>query len=122
MTTTEHTSDENPSGQPENQGSVPLPPAGWVAVPVRYPRVSAKAIVALVLAVGGLLPVSLVLGYQARREIDRAGGELAGRWVATAAIWVSWCLAAVIVSVIGLVWFVNEASIGVVCAGSNLDC
>jgi hypothetical protein len=84
------------------------PPAPPAVAPGTAAR--GKAVAALVLGVGGLTfcPVvlsvfALVLGYQARAEIDRAGGRLAGRGQATAGIVLGWIGVAIFVLILGLV-------------------
>jgi hypothetical protein len=71
---------------------------------------SGKAIAALILGIGGLTffpfilsVLALVLGYQARAEIDRAGGAATGRGQATAGIVLGWVGVAIFVLMIALV-------------------
>ncbi|MDA0162459.1 DUF4190 domain-containing protein [Solirubrobacter ginsenosidimutans] len=82
------------SQQPPGAGPVP----GWVAPP----RTPGQAYAALILGIVGLvvcplLPsiAALILGYQAKGEIDGAGGQLGGRGIAIAGIVLGW--AAVVV-------------------------
>jgi Domain of unknown function (DUF4190) len=81
---------------------------------------SGKAVAALILGVGGLTfcpfvcsVFALVLGYQARAEIDRAGGARTGRGQATAGIVLGWIAVAIFVLLIALV------AVGVMVGGSD---
>jgi hypothetical protein len=93
----------------------PQPPApasrertpGVVAAPGAS---SGKAVAALILGIGGLtfcpliLSVfALVLGYQARAEIDRSGGAVGGRGQATAGIILGWIGVVFLVALIALI-------------------
>jgi hypothetical protein len=59
-------------------GQGPLPVTSWVAV------------VALVCSIVGIWPAGIPMGFYARREIDRSGGRITGRGLATAAIVLGW--------------------------------
>ncbi len=85
----------------------PQPGSGYVAPTT---PASGKAIAALILGIGGLsfcplvLSVfALVLGYQARAEIDRSGGGLGGRGQATAGIVLGWIGVVILVAFIALI-------------------
>jgi hypothetical protein len=68
--------------------SVPLP--GWVAPP----RTPGQAYASLIFGILGLFPlcpivlsvVALILGFTAKNQIDRSGGQLAGAGIALAGI------------------------------------
>jgi hypothetical protein len=93
----------------QQPGAQPVP--GWVAPP----RTPGQAYAALILGIVGLficplIPsiAALILGYQAKNEIDRAGGQLGGRGIAftgivlgwiSVALWVLFFLAAIAFSV-----------------------
>jgi hypothetical protein len=97
-------------------GAPEAPPPAQTASPAAQPTsspgtpASGKAVAALVLGIGGLTfcPVilsvfALVLGYQARAEIDRSGGRLIGRGQATTGIVLGWIGVAIFVLFLGLV-------------------
>jgi hypothetical protein len=61
------------------------------------PQTSGKATAALVLGICGLVVcpligsvIAIVLGYQARSDIDRSGGRIGGRGNATAGLILGW--------------------------------
>jgi hypothetical protein len=82
-----------PAGDDDVRGwALPGPPGG---PPQRSSN--AKANWSLALAIGGLIVcplvlsvLALVLGYQARREIDASGGRQQNRGTATAGIIIGW--------------------------------
>ena len=89
-------------------GPAPERPGGWAPGPPQQQwggqpwgpqgsESSGKATASLVLGITGLLVcpivcsvIGLILGYQARGEIDRSGGRLTGRGSAKAGIILSW--------------------------------
>jgi len=90
---------ETPSG-PQQQGP-------W-GQPQLQQESNGKAITALVLGICGILvcPVllsipALILGYQARGEIDRSGGRQSGRGMAVAGIVLGWI--GVVLGVLGII-------------------
>ena len=109
---------------PEAPAQPPVAPA-WNQAPAQPPAApnrpaaptfaspqpaSGKAVAALILGIGGLsfCPVvlsvfAIVLGYQARAEIDRTGGRIAGRGQATAGIVLGWIGVAIFVLFLGLI-------------------
>lgn len=90
--------DVHGGNQETSDGAPPPAPLGpGLYVPATWPRVSTRAIVALVCSFCGVFPIGIVLGYRARREIDRSNGALAGRGVATAAIVAGWVMLAILV-------------------------
>jgi hypothetical protein len=114
----------------EEPGAVPPPPqqqAGWQQQPdggweqVGEPQTSGKSTAALVLGILGLVLfcpfifsiLALVLGYQARREIDASGGRLGGRGNATVGIVLGWIGTAL------LVVFVILVVIGIAVGGDS---
>jgi hypothetical protein len=111
-----------PSPPPSPRAPAPAPAwgrsrPGQFAAP---PAGSGKAVASLVLGIGGLsfcpfvLSVfALVLGYQARAELDRAGAAAPGRAQATAGIVLGWI--GVTLFVVLLALFV----VGVVIAASD---
>lgn len=96
-----------PQGQP-GQGSQPYgqygygqpPPYGGYQQPYAFPPVArdnGKATASLILGIAGLVVcwvicpiIALVLGYQARREIDESHGMQQGRGNAVAGIVLGW--------------------------------
>jgi hypothetical protein len=100
---------------PRQPGAV----AGWQQAPdgswhKTGTGTSSKATAALVFGILGLVLcpfvcsiVALVLGYQARREIDRSGGAMGGRGNATAGLILGWvgialCLVFIVLIVLGV--------------------
>ena len=89
-----------PGPQPPASGN--WPPIGpgpgsgpqWGSPP---PKDNGKAIAALILGIAGIVVcplicsvIALVLGYQARSEIDRSNGAIGGRGMAVAGIVLGW--------------------------------
>ena len=89
--------DENPNPQWQRQPQweqQPPPPAepypGWVPPP----RTPGQAYAAMILGIVGLFPIcpvilsviALILGFTAKNEIDRSGGQLGGSGIALAGI------------------------------------
>ena len=106
---------ETPSG-PQQQGP-------W-GQPQLQQESNGKAITALVLGICGILvcPVllsipALILGYQARGEIDGSGGRQSGRGMAVAGIVLGWI--GVVLGVLGII-FVVLAVLGAI-EGGELD-
>jgi hypothetical protein len=95
---------DQPSGwegpQPPQQPQNPQQPQGQWPPPYGYPPsppTNGKATTSLVLGICGILlcPLvlsipALVLGYQARSEIDASGGASGGRGMAVAGIVLGW--------------------------------
>ena len=86
---------ETPGGPPA-PGQAPWGEPQW-GQPQTPPESNGKAVTALVLGICGLLicPVilsipALILGYQAKGEIDRSGGRQSGRGMAVAGIVMGW--------------------------------
>jgi Domain of unknown function (DUF4190) len=82
-----------PPGQQPPPGSWPPPQAPWGPAP----PTNGKATTSLVLGICGIVlcPIvlsvpALVLGYQARREIDQSNGASGGRGMAVAGIVLGW--------------------------------
>ncbi|WP_053227544.1 DUF4190 domain-containing protein [Solirubrobacter soli] len=82
--------------EPAPQWQQPAPQqqyAGWTP----QPRTPGQAVASLILGIVGLVfcPIiasvlALVFGYQAKSQIDAAGGQLGGRGVAVAGIVLGW--------------------------------
>jgi hypothetical protein len=79
--------------EPQPQWQQPAPPqqyAGWVPPP----RTPGQAYAAMILGIIGLFPVcpvilsviALILGFTAKNEIDRSGGQLGGSGIALTGI------------------------------------
>jgi hypothetical protein len=80
--------------QPQPQWQQPPPPAqqypGWVPPP----RTPGQAYAAMILGIIGLFPIcpvilsviALILGFTAKNEIDRSGGQLGGSGIALTGI------------------------------------
>jgi hypothetical protein len=80
--------------EPQPQWQQPPPPAqqypGWVAPP----RTPGQAYASMILGIIGLFPIcpvvlsviALILGFMAKNEIDRSGGQLGGSGIALTGI------------------------------------
>jgi MFS family permease len=66
--------------------------------PVVATKTNKLAILALVLGILGGPALALILGYIARRQIDRSGGRQTGRRMAVAAIVLGWVILAILVA------------------------
>jgi hypothetical protein len=74
-------------------------------------RTSGKAIASLVFSILGsgiFSIVGLILGYQAKREIDESGGRITGRGLALAGIIIGWIGLAL--AVLGIVLIIVGAA------------
>ena len=76
-----------------SDASVPPPPSAAAA----GPELSVKAVLSLVIGIIGLFTcpllgavIAVVLGNQARTEIDQSGGRLTGRGLASAGLIIGW--------------------------------
>jgi hypothetical protein len=85
-----------PAAQPQPQAQWP-PAQGGPGTFIPPQPTSGKATGALILGIAGIFfcplvcaILALVLGYQARSEIDRSGGRIGGRGQATAGIVLGW--------------------------------
>jgi uncharacterized membrane protein len=67
--------------------------------PVVATKTNKLAILALVLGIVGGPVLALILGYIARRQIDRSGGSQTGRGMAVAAIVIGWVVLGILVAV-----------------------
>jgi hypothetical protein len=109
---------QRPGGwRPEEPAPAPPSQAGWQQQPdggwqqAGPPQTSGKSTAALVLGILGLVLfcpfifsiIALVLGYQARREIDASGGRLSGRGNASVGIVLGWIGVALLVAFVLLV-------------------
>jgi hypothetical protein len=80
-----------------------------------YPETSGLAIGALVAAF--VFPiVGLILGYVARRDIDRSGGTKTGRGLATAAIVIGW-----VFTVVTVLWVIVIISLVATSRGTSVS-
>jgi hypothetical protein len=76
--------------QPQWQQPPAQPYAGWVPPP----RTPGQAYAAMILGIIGLFPIcpvilsviAVILGFMAKNEIERSGGQLGGSGIATAGI------------------------------------
>lgn len=106
-------SDQPPYGwgqaEPQSPAPPPPPPApgygstygygpGYTPAPYMQPkRTNGKAVAAMVLGIAGFVSgcffthiPAVILGHQARAEIDRSNGTLDGRGMATAGVILGW--------------------------------
>ena len=114
----------SPWGQPQPGTWPPPQQPQWGAPP---PPSSGKATAALICGIAGFLVcplvlsiVALVLGYQARTEIDQSQGRIGGRGMAVAAIWLGWIGIAVgILAIIGLALILATVDTTTIDSGSD---
>jgi hypothetical protein len=110
-----------PAAQPPAAPPPPPAPAAYgqpaAATPYQMPRQSSgKATTAMVLGIVGLVAcgiagiVAIVLGNQAKNEIDASGGQLEGRGMALAGIIMGWI--AVGIMVLGVAIFLLIVIVG----------
>jgi hypothetical protein len=104
----EEPADVAPGPPPAQAGWQQQPDGGWTQGPA---QTSGKSTAALVLGILGLVLfcpfifsiLALILGHQARREIDASGGRLSGRGNATVGIVLGWIGVALLVAFVLLV-------------------
>jgi uncharacterized protein DUF4190 len=99
-------------------------PYGWT--PPFIQETNSKATAALILGIAGLIlcplicsVIALVLGYQARREIDESQGRQTGRGNAVAGIVLGWI--GVAFSVLGIIFIVVVAIVADDTTSNNYD-
>ena len=111
---------ESPGGPPQPGPPQPGPPQWgepqW-GQPQPQQESNGKAVTAMVLGICGLLVcpvilsiVALILGYQAKGEIDRSGGRQSGRGMAVAGIVLGWI--GVALGVLGIIFIVVAILVG----------